>query len=132
MGMFDVVAVECPVEGIENPAACEWQTKSFDDPFLHNYRITADGRLLSERVRYEDRSDPNAPSDSIEHWAGMCTPVHEGWDEVPYHGDVWMIGDFPGAANRFVEIVARFTEGRLTKIDVWNAPAPRAATEAER
>ena len=118
MGMFDYVTVECPVDGVPNAAAVEWQTKTFDAPFMLHYRITAAGRLLREVVHYEDRSDPTLPPDSPMRFAGCMTPIHEGWEDMNYHGDLWMIGDAP----RFQRVVARFTNGALETIAAYPDP----------
>lgn len=113
MGMFDNVIVEVPIEGVENPAAMEWQTKDFDMPAMDVYKISAEGRLLHERVHYEDRSDKNAEPGSLKALWGCMTPIHEGWDDLEYHGDVSMVGR---VEREWIDVTARFTEGQLTWI----------------
>lgn len=119
MGMFDYVIVECPIEGIADPASIEWQTKQFDCPFMDRYKITADGRLLEEVVRIEDRSDKTAEPGSLASVVGMLTRVHDSWRDVEYHGDL----HFCGFVDRdFVDVTARFTEGQLTRMDISREP----------
>jgi hypothetical protein len=45
--MFDFVTVEYPLPDAGAAEVKEWQTKDFPDSLLENYRITADGRLVS-------------------------------------------------------------------------------------
>jgi hypothetical protein len=118
MGMFDYVRVEVPIDGVPCPSAMEWQTKDLDMPAMDLYRISADGRLQRQLVRYEDRSDPNAPPDSLVSFRGSMTAVPVGWADTNHHGDVRMIGcalhepDWRDA----VWVVARFTNGQLASI----------------
>lgn len=113
MGMFDYVICEHAIEGIENPAAIEWQTKDFDAPFMDRYKITEDGRLLEEVVRFEDRSDKSAPAGSFASVAGIMTRVHEGWKDLDYHGDLHFCGII---GHDFIDVKARFTHGALESI----------------
>jgi hypothetical protein len=117
MGMFDYVRVECPIEGVPNPAAIDWQTKDFDWPFMEQYKITADGRLLHEIVHYEDRSD-KALGIGPEPFAGCMTSVHEGWKDLDYHGELGFHGFVNGHTGPLTCVVARFTNGNLESIRV--------------
>jgi hypothetical protein len=51
MGMFDNVQSEVP---LPDGYSGYFQTKDFDDPYLENYLIRADGRLV-----HEQRGDTN-------------------------------------------------------------------------
>jgi len=84
MGMFDNIVCRYPLP--DGAPTAGYQTKDTDRQALERYTIEADGQLLHEVVEYEDRSDPTAPPDSIQRLAGMMTPVHKGWEVVPFHG----------------------------------------------
>ncbi len=113
MGMFDYVLIEVPIEGIAEPSSVEWQTKEFDAPFMEKYKITDGGRLLREIVHYEDRSDKSAEPGSFASFAGAMTPVHDGWRDIAFHGDLEMCGQI---GKEFVDVKARFHDGDLTWI----------------
>lgn len=115
MGLFDYVYLECAVPE-EARGVRRWQTKDIDeDPFMVKYMIAADGRLLHERVRYEDRSDKDADPGTLASVRGCMTPIHEGWDEVPeVHGDIGLASD--DGPPYGIRLVARFTNGRLQSI----------------
>lgn len=130
MGMFDYVIPEYPIEGIPNAAALEWQTKDFADPFLKKYRITRDGRLEEEIVRYEDRGDKTAPEGTFARFIGCMTPVHDGWRDMNYHGDLYF---GHGVGSESIDICARFTNGQLEWIRRDDAdssvPVPEAPSD---
>lgn len=92
MSMFDRVIVEYPLPDAGAAAVKQWQTKDLNCG-MDNYKITASGRLLEERVHYEDRSDPNAKKGSFGSIAGCMTPVHEAWADMNYHGVLNFYGD---------------------------------------
>lgn len=118
MGMFDNVIPECPLPDEAAKHVQEWQTKSFEQPFLHKYRITAEGRLLGELVHYEDRSDPTAPEGSIAALAGCMTAVHDGWEDTNYDGVLNFYGTTtPDWQGEWVEYDATFKNGQLEKIE---------------
>lgn len=124
MGMFDYVECCVPIDGVENPRAIVWQTKDFDMPCLDSYRITANGRLEHEVTHREDRSDPNA--EGLMRFRGMLTAVHDGWEDLNYHGDIGLVG---GIGGKWAHVTARFTDGRLTwiRLDAPPAPLPQSA-----
>lgn len=137
MGMFDRIVMEYPLPDPGAVAVKEWQTKDFPDPYLENYKITADGRLMRERVHYEDKSDPKAPKGSLENPWGCMTPVHEAWEDMNYHGMLNFYGDahtgellaislkpetFGQDLNHpeemeWFEYNAKFTDGKLVEIE---------------
>ncbi len=94
MGMFDYVIPECALPDTGAAEVRQWQTKDFDWPFMHKYRITADGRLMHERVHYEDRGDRSA-----------------GWDDTNFHGVLNFYGFTDG--REWYEYNATFTHGQL-------------------
>lgn len=120
MGMFDNVECEFLLPG--SLEGREWQTKSFAEPFLRKHRITVNGRLLRELVHYEDRSAPNAVG--LAKLAGMMTPVHDGWEDLNYHGVVNFYGT-AGAEPEFDwhEYNATFEHGQLVRIEPVVEPA---------
>jgi hypothetical protein len=113
MGLFDYVVVECPVEGVANPLAHEWQTKTFDWPYMETYKITEGGRLLTEVYHTEDRSDPTAEPGSLRSFAGCMTRVRDDWRDTDFHGDLNFYSTVDG---EWVELIARFTDGQLQRI----------------
>jgi hypothetical protein len=152
MGLYDRVIVECPLPDAGASAVREWQTKDFPDPYMENYKITADGRLMSERIHYENQSDKTAPRGSAASIMGCMTPVHEAWEDLCYHGVLNFYGDahtgelmaislapetfgvdlnHPEAAEWF-EYNAKFTDGKLVAIErVQAEPLPRVSGEGE-
>ena len=119
MGMFDYGIVECSLPDDAATRVHEWQTKDFDEPFMAKYKITAEGRLLAERVHYENLSDPNAPPGSAASYCGCMTPVHDGWDDLNYHGVLNFYGNVGGVydAEHWYEYNAKFTDGFLVSIN---------------
>jgi hypothetical protein len=138
MGMYDRVIVECPLPDAGADIVKEWQTKDFEAPYLENYKITEGGRLLHERIHYEDRSDPNAPKGSLKRIIGCMTSVHDGWEDMNYHGTLNFYGDahtgellaismrpetfgqdlnHPGEKPEWFEYNAKFTDGALVSIE---------------
>lgn len=95
MGLFDIVIVEYPLPDSGAGTVKQWQTKDFDPPYMKQYKITTAGRLLRERIHYEDRSDQKAPKDSLESLRGCMTPIHEALEDLNYHG----ILNFYGSAH---------------------------------
>lgn len=137
MGMFDIVTVEYPLPDAGAAEVREWQTRDFPNPFMENYRLTAEGRLLHECVHYEDQSNPELPMGTFERLAGSRTPVHEGWDDVHFHGFLNFYGDKHSGELRMItfapekfgkdllhpepaewfEYYAKFVEGQLISIE---------------
>lgn len=130
MGMFDNVFPECVLPDAGAARVREWQTKSFDEPFLRKYRITADGKLLREVVRYEDRSDPTAEPGSLASFAGCMTPVHERWEPLAFTGTVNFYGTPEYGMREWIEYDAAFVDGVLTQI-TRIPDEPPATTPAE-
>jgi len=103
MGMFDYVKCDYPLPRAEDVGA-EFQTKDFDNPFMEQYIITAEGRLTKPKVRYEDRSDPKA--EGLMAFCGMMTPVPTGEiEDLNWHGYL-----------HFGDYKAKFTDGKVVEI----------------
>jgi hypothetical protein len=111
MGMFDIVIVESPLPDVGAAEVNEWQTKDFPDPYLENYTITADGRLLRERIHDEDQSDPQYPIGTFERLARSMTRIHDGWDDLHFHGILNFYGDKYSGESRLMS-PARETFGK--------------------
>jgi hypothetical protein len=152
--MFDCIVVEYPLPDSGASVVREWQTKTFPDPWLENYKISSDGRLLRQRFRIEDRSNPKYEIGSFERLEGSMTRIHEGWDDTNFHG----ILNFYGDANsgeiheisfrpdtfgqdllhptpvEWFEYNAKFTDGQLVSIERVQSGGlgPRAPKEASR
>lgn len=130
MGMYDEIICEHPLPktGYKLPEGHDgWQTKDLEN-LLDRYTITADGGLLLHRVRHEDVPEQERPyygtpewDGPLGGWVGSLRCVPDGDDEVPYHGDVRFYDAFRikgGEGRVWIEFRARFTEGRLSRIEV--------------
>ena len=120
MGMFDYIRCEMPLPSEPAPPAIEWfQTKDVptDQLYLEKWKITASGELVKLGVRYEDRGDKTAPLGSAARVVGCMTPVHMPDDDkaFPFHGDL-NFGHYDSKTGEDWEYMARFTEGKCTKI----------------
>lgn len=122
MGLFDTVIPEFQLPDADAVNVDWWQTKDFDDPYMENYKITSDGRLLHEEVHYEDHSDKNAPPGSFESILGCMTPVHERWVDLNFHGILNFYGTAKPSGEWF-EYNAKFTDGTLVSIERLHASA---------
>lgn len=138
MGLFDLLIVECALPDAGAAAVKEWQTKDLPDPYLHTYKITAEGRLLSERIGYDDKPDPEASRDTLESFIECRAPVHDAWDDMNYHGILTFYGDAdsgegPGedhdVETEWFEYRAKFTDGKLVAIERvernWGSANPK-------
>lgn len=105
MGMFDYVKCNYPLPRPED-VGVEFQTKTFEDPFMQHYEISTDGRLLLQIVNYEDRSDKTAEPGSFASLRGCMTPVPTGeMRDMDWHGYV-----------EFGDYRAKFTDGKLLEV----------------
>lgn len=108
MGMFDLIVCRAPLpDGYISPERQEFQTKDFECT-LSTYTITEDGRLICDDWHYEvvppeERRDPNSV-------VGCLRRVVDRADvDQNFHGDLHF-------GDRDREYIARFTEGKLTRI----------------
>lgn len=116
MGLYDYVRCEYPLPDLPDPTAIEFQTKSFPDPFLDQYRISREGRLLRTLVRIEDMSDHNAPAGSLERVSGSMTRVPIGEEDLLLHGDIDFYASRDEDSAEWFEYRARFTHGVLESV----------------
>ena len=101
MGLFDEIRCEYPLpeSGYRELPGHTFQTKSLGSG-LDKYTITSDGTLIQSRRLGSEGEEK---------------------EEIPYHGDVYFYGSFavrdePGRV--WIEYKARFTEGRLSRIEI--------------
>ena len=129
MSMFDNIQCEYPLPDTGYPVSPghTFQTKSLGRA-LDEYTITADGRLILNKVRWESVPDEERPYYGTPEWenvwaklAGSLRTVPVGDEEVLYHGDVYFYDVFSsrdGSEEAWIEYKARFTEGGLSRIEV--------------
>ena len=114
MGLFDYVKVNYPLPGLpEELRNCQFQTKSFDNPYLETYVIEAGGRLLhyeTEATPENELPYPDAPIGSLNSICGIIRPKKEPE----------CLSGFTGAVNFYMkhfEYIALYRKGRLLSID---------------
>lgn len=118
MGLFDYVECRYPLpEAPSEIQNAEFQTKSFDCPYLEHYIIEADGRLLyygTEPTPKNELPYPNAEPGSLESIRGILRKVKEPEILSTFIGAV----DFYASSTvgELFEYVALFDEGRLLKV----------------
>ncbi|MCE6957870.1 hypothetical protein LAZ40_02205 [Cereibacter sphaeroides] len=86
------------------------------------YTITADGRLSwrpyeMEEVPKEDRAYPD--DDGLKGFIGSRRRVERDPEDVPFRGDIRF---YAKSGSGWWEFKARFTEGRLARIEVLERP----------
>lgn len=148
MGMLDEITCEHPLPrtGYRLPEGHDdWQTKDLEN-LMDRYTITADGRLLLHRARYEEVPEEEWRYYGTPEWdrssgrlIGSLRSVPVGDEEVSHHGDVRFYDAFRikgGGGRVWVEFRARFAEGRLSRIEVEDVrdlpPRPGEEPEVER
>lgn len=108
MGFSDNLRLEAAYPEYGVPRGAPFQTKS-----LYagggEFTITVDGQLVEHRYRYEEDPERSHPYGD---WP-MPKPkrVSLGDRVIAYHGDILLI--YNGPDKRWLELVARFTQGRL-------------------
>jgi hypothetical protein len=114
MGMFDDIVVEQPLPDAGAANVNGWQTKDLDCT-MDTYRITAEGRLMEEVYRTEDRSDKTAAPGTLASIRGIWTKIHEGWRDMNYHGVLNFYGHVGSSYDpaSWYEYNATFTNGQL-------------------
>lgn len=112
MGLFDYLRSEYPLpEGI--PQTTVFQTKDAQEqPYMERFRITKEGRLIHERVAYEEvpqneRPYPNGKG--LFKMMGAMRSVPLGDVDTNFHGALTFYAD---AGDWFV-LVALFKDGNL-------------------
>ena len=94
MGMFDDVTCHYLLPDGKPPQP--FQTKTFDEPYLEHYTITAEGRLLRDKPWWtREKDSPFDPTDTN------------------FHG---VLNFYGGDADEWREFDAKFTDGQLMSI----------------
>ena len=124
MGLYDTVQFDEPVDlpGFEgDPTEVEWQTKTFDAPFMEEYRVTGEGTLLKEDARYEEVPEDERPyadhpdfdEEPMLKMCGMLDKVREGWNQVEYHGWLRISQTIDGERYKYD---LKFTDGKFVDV----------------
>lgn len=125
MGLYDELECEYPLPDGEVQDEI-FQTKSLNRA-LERYTLTADGRLIWHRVRYEPVPEAERPyygtpewdASPLRRWFGAWRAVPVREVAVAYHGDIVFytgVGSPRDEGYAWYEYRARFTEGRLQGI----------------
>ena len=110
MGFFDELRCEVEMPGLGVPNGVIFQTKNVFRTSA-DLTITRDGRLVDHRYEYVETGE-------VRECHGARLPnyrrVPRGDRDLEYHGDLLLHGRL--ADGRWVEYVARFTDGQLAWI----------------
>lgn len=112
MGLFDYISCKYKLPR-DVPESEQFQTKSFDSPYMENYEIREDGSLWREEYEIEDRGDKTAPKGSINRIIGMMTRVNKRWVKSDFTGAVEFYTDI---SNDWIEFCAVFKNGQIQHI----------------
>jgi hypothetical protein len=117
MGMFDYLNVEVELPDGTSGEGRGFQTKDLQS-LMETYTITADGRLVRSRTDWEWIEN------SSSFFGGGLYPIpgSERTDDIPFHGDLTFYGDVKDGIFR--NYVARFTEGKLSRMWYTDTPIP--------
>lgn len=111
MGMFTWVEPDNAVLPPEYRELKDWQTKDVIECALETLVISATGQLIHVWHEYETVEDASTFS------GFYLRPTTEHRDILDYHGDMRFYttttGDRSSPDYAFIELVARFTEGKL-------------------
>ena len=102
MGVFDYITCRLPLPNNGAVSYGEFQTDSFDWPFMEHYEIREDGTLWREIYDTEDHSDKSAPPGSAASISGMMARVNKRWEPMILTGEV-----------TFDDYSAYFVDGKL-------------------
>ena len=116
MGMFDDIRCEYPLpEGSEEHQGRGFQTKDLGCS-MARYTITDEGRLVENRVYYEDHPTRTRWDVILKRDVPEKVVAHRADIDQDYHGDV-LFYDYwlpePGGDYVGVEFTARFTNGSV-------------------
>ena len=121
MGLFTYVTVPKDLLPKEYQNYSGWQTKDVIlDPFMQTLEITENGELFYLENEYEWVDDESMPIIK-----GYMKSVKLNRIKQDFHGDMAFCGD-DGSSKNFVDLVARFSYGKLDYIksfkygDQWN------------
>jgi len=121
MGLYDYIKCEYPLPD-DGPQDALFQTKDTDANYMEAYRITTDGRLVHQTVRYETVPPEVRPYPNADDWRGVVgcfRSVPTGDVTIHYHGDIYF---YESIGGEWFEYVARFTEGKVSRI--WRVKKP--------
>jgi hypothetical protein len=107
MGVYDYLKVQCPLPGIPDPSAIEFQTKDTDGQYLDHYEIRADGTLWHEAYEPEWRADPSSPI------GGYLERKNPHWVEENFTGALEFYTSDP---NIDLSFAALFKNGQLVNV----------------
>ena len=116
MGMFDYIRCDYPLPDGKPTPPDLFQTKDFLVPYMEHYTITAEGRLIAHRVRYEEvplKERPYPNESGTLKWAGSLRAVPIGDEDLNWHGYLNFYG---GDREERREFNAKFTDGQLVEI----------------
>jgi hypothetical protein len=128
MGMFDYLRCDVPLPEtpVPPPGDEPFQTKATPDQYMTVYTITADGRLTWRPYHWEDVPKEERPYPDDDGFLGLCGSmrrVERDPEDIPYHGDIdFYAGNHPDVG--WWEYKARFTEGKLARIELVEFRAP--------
>ena len=139
MGMFDRLKFSMDHPDFDQEAAgIEFQTKDLEC-HLWDYEITKEGRLVLHEWDWEDTPEDDKPYPNSTGWKSFIGSIRKVKDshrivDLNFHGDLNFYGNIhsgelkminletgedsehPGPEPEWFEYVARFTEGKLTKL----------------
>ena len=106
MGLFSYVEVPDIFMPENRQNMKNWQTKDVINPFMDTLIITTAGNLIHQWHEYDYAKDPTS-------WFGLKSVIKSTHEDVlNYHGDMEFY-TFNDEHRNFVEMVARFTDGKL-------------------
>jgi len=111
--MFDYVTCELPMPDGRQVVKDSFQTKSLWCSMDH-FTITAQGRLIYHRCRYEPAADREIKPGMI---VLQHKPVAIEDTDIDYHGDLEIHGSAPD--DDCVRYAVRFTHGTVEWIRPW-------------
>lgn len=123
MGMYDEIRCEYPLpeSGYRVLPGHTFQTRSFWRG-MDRYTITTERILILHHEVWEKVPQAEREwDDLLGEWVEPMRAVPAGNERIPYHGDVYFDDSFAirdEAGQVYIKYKARFTEGRLSRIEV--------------
>lgn len=119
MGLFDYLKIECELPGLtaEQVKSSSWQTKDTPEQYMERYRLTADGKLMHQEVRYDTTPEDERPlckdkppkdRTDVDKFCGMLTSVVLGEKDQKWSGCLEFHG---GPDGSFITFAAWFKGG---------------------
>ena len=130
MGLFDYVNCKYPLpEAPEEIQNAQFQTKSFDHPYMETYVIEADGRLLyygTESTPEGEQTYPDAEPGSLKSLAGILRRKKD--PEVLTLTESVRFYTSTEETDEWFEYVALFIKGKLVHIERIPDPCGEKST----